>query len=817
MQTSHYHLKDLYNNVDSNILLSNKIYKIIGLKCNPSDLPESLYFALNDNIYFRIPYLSNQNIIIENSIQKNIMLIGKILSYFELEEVEQESIVSQNRHLTRFEPFIKNKYQKNYIVRNKRKWFYDLTKQLDSIFKADGSMPRAMGYFAEKITSGDIEKYNEFKRSGNYTDLLNKFIDNKITVGGKSKKNKPEESFPNSLKKLYIDLINSYDNVMNLSEEIVKFSLTEQNISGRMIFTEVLSCLLSFTEAEENEEPGSLSYNIKRYEGSKSFIDEISDMFEPQFKYTEENIEKYNEYAYIFSRSAGKHTNLNTNIDIGYGLFGSTSFSKVFKNEESKELARKMFGTIDVLNIDKYVEEDENAIYYIKELVIKSLYAFGDSCQYLKTCDNIKTLGEGGSRSSVPIFLREPGMSPEVMSIKYKDMINLQWSDELVRTVSFSTRDLEESIRHRYFLTSVTGAPYLDQRNMVVDTMLPQSLFTSHMDLEKTNRLFQSSQNINTKTAYAISPLTAAAYGCKQIPIEHLCRVLGYTKDNIKSMMNIVKNRALNFVFVGAGGTGNNTAIWLSKMLDMANLPFLFQNVYVFEKEAAEIHNLLRFPKDPYSITVDTGVFGGIQHESENAKNKCHIIASELRSLSKATPVCYERYIANNNESSNSYPSNVFSITSETVEVLDENGETVDFETKNVIKPKASTVFYGAPDITTRQNLSNVGSFISATHASNGCNIYINPEQDAMIQVESYGMIQLTPFFMNQLRMAIGLLEILSADNVYELLEMKDHSFLAYEFDGESKLKNDRVYNFKIIPNPEMATENQAVTNAVDF
>ena len=113
-------------------------------------------------------------------------------------------------------------------------------------------------------------------------------------------------------------------------------------------------------------------------------------------------------------------------------------------------------------------------------------------------------------------------------------MINLQWSEELTRTVKFSVQDLKESIRHRYFLTSVYRINYINQRNMVIDTMLPQSFISSDMNLEKTNRTFQSSLNLNTKTAYAISPLTATAFGCKQIPIEHLCRILGFTKENIK-------------------------------------------------------------------------------------------------------------------------------------------------------------------------------------------------------------------------------------------------------------------------------------------
>ena len=72
-------------------------------------------------------------------------------------------------------------------------------------------------------------------------------------------------------------------------------------------------------------------------------------------------------------------------------------------------------------------------------------------------------------------------------------------------------------------------------------------------------------------------------------------------------------------------------------------------------------------------------------------------------------------------------------------------------------------------------------------------------------------MIQLSPLFMSQLRMAISLLEILSDDNLNDLLSEQDKSILQYSFNGESVLKTDRVYNFNIDKRISMMTEDEAL------
>lgn len=770
------------------VSLSDKTYKIIGLKCLAEELPESLYFMLAEGLVFKIPYLANERDIINYDLNKNIQLISKILSYFELEEAEKDS--KQELSQVLMQPFL----HENINLSNKEfklNWMYSQVTLFERIFNKKSESLDSLGKISSFVKKTDIDRYYSWRNKNSITSLLSKIIDysetKEIKVSG----------FPASIKKIFIELSKSFEDCVNTAyKNFIYIVPATQLKEPNSIVTNFLNKILT-TSFDVEGVPLLKLFKDEIDETFNSTFDLINKQFDIGFKYTEENFN-------IFKNSFNfTNSQILNNFDTGHDIVDSYN---LYEDKLFNEIISNSYKNFEMFDMSKMKKEDTRGLEYMLNSFVDTSYAIG---AYARKQNNITC--------TVNMF-KEIELTPEKIAARYKDMINLSWSEELTRTVKFSTKDIEESIRHRYFFISSSqerNSNFLDQRNLVIDTMLPEIMFKNNLDIEKINRNFQNSSNLFTKTTYAISPLTASVLGCKQIPIEHLCRILGYTKENIKSMMNIVKNRSFSFVFVGTGGTGNNTAIWLSKMLDMCNLPFLFERVYAFEKEAAELHNLLRFPKDPYTITIDTGIFSSMIND-ETKKNKCNIIAGELRSLSKNIPCCFERYIAES-ESAQNYPTLVFDRETTTEPVLDKDGNTIDFESVTKTLPARNAIFYGAPSINTRENLSKIGNFISATHASNNCNIYINPEQDSSIQVESYGMIQLTPFFMNQIRMAIGLLEILSADNVYELLKLKDHSFLEYKFDGESKLKNDRVYNFKIIENASMATENQTATMNLEF
>lgn len=826
----------LSKTVRNNIIPSENRYKIAGLKCNANELPESLYFALVDGFSFKLPYLTNKNIIIEQNIHKNINLVSKILSYFEVEELDYNEDVAQKNKNYNMESIIPGTKEKllNIIGKNDRP--RKLLKSVVEYILSDVSRRLGSRCPIMKKMYSEAEINNYISYFDNNSSSFGNTVMNLIETGAYLNKNgKVKKGYPLIL----ADICNDAKEALGIILEniVEKFAL---KIDSRMFISSdrsnyMFGLLANITEAVDDVQ-NPLNYHNGRTKQNygisiefcnhynlneeSKLIDFISVMFSKNFKFLQEFEEDY-------IKLASSITNINDSCVMKLNIYDDNYSEDICptikirqsnKKDEQIEELRSLFGKNLKLYTDyisgKYREieqGDGNTVHSLTVMVNQIASYVGDyiydSCELSNS--KLETI------SLSPIMYKEPECSVDYIAKKFKDCMNLKWSDVKIRKVKFSMKKIKDDIRHRYFFPStVSTSNFIDQKNLVVDTIIPETMYKNDMSSEQILRNFKISQNINTKTAYAISPFTSSLLGCKLIPIEHLCRILGYTKDNIKDMLNTVKERRMNFVFVGAGGTCNNTAIWLSRMIDMCNLPFLFEKVFVFEKDSAELHNMLRFPTDPYTITIDTGIFGSSSATME--KNKCNIIAKELRNLSKLTPSCYERYIAYD-DSAIAYPTNVFKKSVETEKILDADGEVIDFQTiEKTIPISNNTIFYGAPDIITRQNLSNIGNFISATHASNSCNVYINPEQDAMIQVESYGMIQLTPFFMNQLRMTIALLEILSNDNYLELLSRKDYEFLAYSFNGESVLKNDRVYNFKIIDNPEMATEEQAET-ATEF
>ena len=423
---------------------------------------------------------------------------------------------------------------------------------------------------------------------------------------------------------------------------------------------------------------------------------------------------------------------------------------------------------------------------YTNDTTSKLFYLFTTILE--KEIENIST--------GVSINLLQPFEYNENELAKRFNRIIVKWSDIKTKSINFSSTHLKEQIRHRYHLQD---RPTSGSLNTIIDSFLPSALYNCNMDSEKIRKQYSYSLS---KTAYAISPYVANLFAIKKVETKQLCRILGFDEKKIKSMLMNIKLKKLDFVFVGAGGTGINTAVWLKEMCEFSNITGLFNKVSCFEEDNAELSNLLRFPIDPHSIIIDGQTpSGGVIDNS----SKLHLIKHSLMQLSSNTPSLVTKFICKNENLVSDFPASVFMNNIETV-VKDDG----DFETLNSFRTRSNVVLYGAPDIETRINLSKAGRFISATHATNSCNVYINPIQDAMIQVESYGMIQLAPFFMNQLRMAISLLEILSDDNLDELLAEQDKSVLSYSFNGESVLKTDRIYNFNIDVNISMMTEQQA-------
>ncbi len=443
--------------------------------------------------------------------------------------------------------------------------------------------------------------------------------------------------------------------------------------------------------------------------------------------------------------------------------------------------------------INKKIANDSSFSKIVKKYTnLEAIDLFNIFNAFLKKQLKYKTNSNG-----IPLVLLCPYNLDTVEISKRFNRVKIVWSNVQTKSINFGTTYLKEQIRHRYFLQD---RPTSGSLNTIIDSFLPSALYNCNMDSERVRRQYSYTLS---KNSYAISPYVSNLFGIKKVDQKQLCKILGFDEKKIKSMLMSIKLKKLDFVFVGAGGTGINTAIWLKEMCDFSNITGLFNRVYCFDEDEVEISNLLRFPIDPHSIIIDgTTPTGAVISNT----SKLHLIKHAIMQLSSNTSSLVTKFICKDENTLSDFPSSIFVNNMETI-VKDDG----DFETINRFRTREGVVLYGAPDIATRVNLSKAGRFISATHATNSCNVYINPSQDASIQVESYGMIQLSPFFMNQLRMAISLLEILSDDNLNDLLSEQDKSILQYSFNGESVLKTDRVYNFNIDKRISMMTEDEAL------
>ena len=334
---------------------------------------------------------------------------------------------------------------------------------------------------------------------------------------------------------------------------------------------------------------------------------------------------------------------------------------------------------------------------------------------------------------------------------------------------------LKDQIRTRY---GFFDRPSSGLSNVIMDSFFPRLISYYNFNIHHMHK-----KETFPRTACAISPLIAEVLNVKKVRTEQLCRVLGYTSQTIKNLLGQVRAKNLNIVFAGTGGTGINTLYWLTELCEMTHSINLFSTITLYESEDIEYSNIFRFP-------VSLAAYSALTRNGNASKL---LLAEPLAEKLSTKVQTYKCYLTKRDTSnpfglfSRYYPS--------------------DAPSYAVTSP--NTVIYGAPSLSARDELSSLGRFIAATHANTSCSLWLNPKQEQDIQVESYGMIQLGGFFMNQLRMTIAFLEVLASDQ--DLTEL-DKQLFKFEFDGTHKLTADRNYNWQINRDMLMMTAEQATT-----
>jgi len=329
----------------------------------------------------------------------------------------------------------------------------------------------------------------------------------------------------------------------------------------------------------------------------------------------------------------------------------------------------------------------------------------------------------------------------------------------------FSTY-LGEQIRVRY---AFFDRPSSGLSNVIMDSFFPRLMYKHGGNRER----LREEGLLLPSTAVAISPYVAEFLNVKKVPTEQLCRVLGYTTKDIKQLLVAVKAKQKNFVFVGAGGTGMNTAYWLSELMQMTNTYKIFSKVAVFEDDVIEHSNMLRFPLSSGAYAV-----------GNRNNSKLELIVPLIKNLGSRKLEVVNSYLTRGHYMRSTLLQNYPSL-----------------------KTVPNTVLYGAPGIGYRDDLAEIGPLICATHADVSCSIWINPKQNMDIQVETYGIIQLGSFFMNQLQMTLELLKLLISD---QDLSEQDKHIMDFSFDGTLKLRPDRNYHWQLEHNNLVMTDTEA-------
>lgn len=269
-----------------------------------------------------------------------------------------------------------------------------------------------------------------------------------------------------------------------------------------------------------------------------------------------------------------------------------------------------------------------------------------------------------------------------------------------------------DKIKFRYhFMTSQRIFDRKRQNKILLDTFYPYEVANAVIRKTSINR------NIHNAKGYCISERVAADLGVKKLHISELTSMLGHTKTDIGKILQSVKNRQLNIALVGLGGTGSNFIHWLYEMCEWTGKTEVFRSLIGYDDDDFDVPNLLRIPFVP-------------ENRATVSSKKVHCIPDRYKAVAQ-TITFIERRMVSDDISVNGFK-------------------------------KTNSFVYGAPDIETRQMLSDHDRmFFAATHRDNEYSVVANPDVDNDLMMETYGKINLSLFFLNHLSMTIDFLDYL--------------------------------------------------------
>ena len=360
-----------------------------------------------------------------------------------------------------------------------------------------------------------------------------------------------------------------------------------------------------------------------------------------------------------------------------------------------------------------------------------------------------------------------------ILSIKVIPIGTQEYHHSFTKFKKDIFKDISEALAHRYAVLDKPGKV----RNLIVDSFLPQYFIKHKFNLENIQEEFR---NISS-TATMIHRGFARMLGIRELPLDDMLAMVGYTKERITELLTNVRAKKLNIAFAGYGGVGTNTVYWLTELCNMSNIQGLFNKIIISDFDRLSLDNVFRMP-NPFKT------FSALKHKDmifNDPNNRYTRIAYCENSLYKTQTIPTDSFKA-------------LSTKAPYYGTRPLDGSTFN---ENHIDHLYNWIVYGAPDIESRKLFSkalnrdfpehpnyydncladHIKAFISATHGDDNCGLVINPsylENESNLMMESYGIIQLNVFFFNQLKLAISFLEVLEKYSLDELNEFRDKEFL---------------------------------------
>ncbi|WP_169777764.1 hypothetical protein [Campylobacter curvus] len=339
-------------------------------------------------------------------------------------------------------------------------------------------------------------------------------------------------------------------------------------------------------------------------------------------------------------------------------------------------------------------------------------------------------------------------------------------------------QDLKSRYRHDLDLLPRNCANRLIVDNIMVAELINTNPQYLYQFLVKSNKESLYLTRNNTRSLYVLSRFLGQFMNIPVLNIETQLNLLGYSLTEVKKDLLVLKNKKLNIALLGYGGVNCNFLEYLKWICEETNVEKIFNNIQVYEKDELELHNVFRmnspnilntsynssigisFPSR-FIKKLNTSIFEPINNDDDDDKTKIyklHLIDTRyFKTLVNKQVFVYPIY----------YTPDVYNI-------------------------QSNTIYIGAIDMQIRERLESFDvPYLCNTHQNNTIDITNKPHIVSSLIRESYGEIDLVPFFFNMLDMTVQLVKIMAHTNRYEA----DHTYYRNTF---KNIKNTKRIKYNI-------------------